>query len=37
MGCCNEPPRGGTTNVKLLVKCTLVFFVVIFAIAWLFG
>lgn len=37
MSCCNKPPKGGSNNIKLMLKVFLVFFLVIFAVAALFG
>jgi len=37
MSCCNKPPRGGSDNIGLLVKVFLIMFVVMIAIAFIFG
>jgi hypothetical protein len=37
MGCCNQPPKGGTKEVGPLLKMLAIFMVVIFAIALIFG
>ncbi len=37
MNCCNRPPKGGSNDIGLMLKVFLVFFVVIFVLAALFG
>ncbi len=39
MGCCNRPPAGGPEKKEMgkLVKLIVIFWVVIFVIAYLFG
>lgn len=37
MGCCNQPPKGGTNNIGPLIKMLAIFMAVIFAIALIFG
>jgi len=36
-GCCNQPPKGGTTEIKPLLKAFGILLVVILLIAWVFG
>ncbi|CAM3642692.1 hypothetical protein VA7868_01406 [Vibrio aerogenes CECT 7868] len=37
MGCCNQPPPGGTKNLGLLLKYLGVFLAIILLIAFFFG
>ena len=37
MGCCNQSPRGGTSQLGVLVKVTLIIAIVLLLIAALFG
>lgn len=37
MGCCNQPPKGGTTQIGPALKIVGVFMAVIFLIALIFG
>ncbi len=37
MGCCNQPPKGGTPDIKPLLKTFIGLLAVILLIAWLFG
>lgn len=37
MGCCNQPPRGGTSNLGGMIKMIVILMAVVFVIAWLFG
>lgn len=37
MSCCNQPPKGGTSKLGLLVKVTLIMALSLFVIAALFG
>lgn len=37
MSCCNKPPRGGSNNIRLMLKAFLALFVVVFVLALVFG
>ncbi len=37
MGCCNQPPNGGSNNIGLLLKVIAVLFAVIMLLAFLFN
>ena len=37
MSCCNKPPKGGSSDIGLMLKVFLGLFVVIFVLAALFG
>ncbi len=37
MGCCNQPPNGGSTAIKPLLKAFAVLLAVVLLLAWLFG
>lgn len=37
MGCCNQPPKGGSTEIKPLLKAFAGLFVAILLIAFIFG
>jgi len=37
MGCCNQPPKGGSTEMKPLLKAFAGLLAFILLIAWLFG
>jgi hypothetical protein len=37
MGCCNQAPKGGSTNLGLLIKSIAVLAAILFLLAALFG
>ncbi|EGU51307.1 hypothetical protein VIOR3934_20581 [Vibrio orientalis CIP 102891 = ATCC 33934] len=37
MGCCNQAPKGGSTNLGLLIKSIAALAVILFLLAAVFG
>lgn len=37
MGCCNQPPNGGSTDIKPLLKAVGGLLAFVLLLAWLFG